>query len=72
VSRGASRRPASPAASGLGRREALSILGLEEGADRAAVRAAHARLMRTAHPDAGGTAGLAAQINAARDLLLKS
>ena len=28
------------------------------------------RLMRAVHPDKGGTAGLAAQLNAARDRLL--
>ena len=70
--RGPGRTMAQPPAEGISRRQALSILGLEEGADRSAVQAAYARLMRKAHPDAGGTAGLAAQINAARDVLLKS
>ena len=31
---------------------------------------AHRRLMRTAHPDQGGSAWLASGLNAARDLLL--
>jgi curved DNA-binding protein CbpA len=35
------------------------------------VRAAYARLIQMAHPDKGGTAGLAAQLNAARDRLIK-
>ncbi|SHJ18378.1 hypothetical protein SAMN02745194_01969 [Roseomonas rosea] len=50
--------------------EALAILGLEEGASEAEIRAAHARLMRSAHPDAGGSDWLAARLNAARDALL--
>ncbi|WP_309092586.1 DnaJ domain-containing protein, partial [Phenylobacterium sp.] len=50
--------------------EARRILGVEEGASRAEIQAAYTRLMRMAHPDKGGTAGLAAQLNAARDRLL--
>ncbi|HWT10222.1 MAG TPA: hypothetical protein VN329_13725 [Roseomonas sp.] len=64
-------RDAPPAAEGpMDRAEALAVLGLAEGADEAAIRAAHRRLMRTAHPDQGGSAWLAARLNAARDLLL--
>jgi hypothetical protein len=51
--------------------EAYRILGLEPGADEEAVREAHRRLMRHTHPDAGGSAWLAARVNAAKDLLLK-
>jgi hypothetical protein len=50
--------------------EARSILGLDADATPPEIRAAHKRLMRMAHPDAGGTSGLAAQLNAARDRLL--
>lgn len=51
--------------------EARSVLGVEDGATPAEIKAAYSRLMRMAHPDKGGTAGLAAQLNAARDRLLK-
>ena len=50
--------------------DARSILGVAEGATPAQIRAAHKRLIRMAHPDKGGTSGLAAQLNAARDRLL--
>ena len=69
--RRAPRRPAPPRAPGLSRREAASLLGVEEGASAAEVEAAHRRLMRRAHPDVGGTAGLAAQLNAAREAMLQ-
>jgi len=55
----------------LGLKEARDLLGVSETASKAEVRAAYNRLMRMAHPDHGGTAGLAAQLNAARDRLLK-
>jgi hypothetical protein len=61
---------AAPHSGTMTRAEALEILGLAEGADEDAIRAAHRRLMRSAHPDQGGSAWLAARINAARDLLL--
>ena len=51
--------------------EARQILGVQEGASKAEVQAAYSRLMRRAHPDVGGTQGLAAQLNAARDRLLQ-
>ena len=51
--------------------EARSILGVGENATAEEVQAAYSRLMRMAHPDKGGTDGLAAQLNAARDRLLR-
>lgn len=51
-------------------REALEVLGLADGADIAAVHAAHRRLMRVADPDAGGSPYLASRIDAARDVLV--
>lgn len=49
---------------------ARALLGLSPDADAAEIRAAHRRLIASVHPDRGGTEALAAQINAARDLLL--
>jgi hypothetical protein len=64
-------RAAAPASSGMSLNEARSILGVGPEASVGDIRAAHARLIRMAHPDVGGTTGLAAQLNAARDRLLK-
>ncbi|MBB5987821.1 molecular chaperone DnaJ [Sphingobium lignivorans] len=55
----------------LSRAEAAELLGVTPDADRDAIIAAHRRLIARNHPDAGGSAGLAARLNAARDLLLK-
>jgi hypothetical protein len=51
--------------------EACAILGVGMDADRGQIEAAWRRMMLRAHPDHGGSSGLAAQINAARDCLLK-
>lgn len=53
------------------REEALAVLGLEGSPDREAVVRAHRRIMQRCHPDHGGSAHLAAQVNAARDRLLE-
>ncbi len=63
---------AAPGGSGMSLAEARSILGVSEAAQKPEIDAAYRRLMQRAHPDAGGSAGLAAQLNAARDRLLKS
>jgi len=50
--------------------EAYQILGLQPGATRADIQLAYRRLIQRVHPDQGGSAYLAAQLNQARDLLL--
>ena len=57
---------------GMSETEARRLLGVTPTADRAEVQAAWRRLMARAHPDQGGTQGLAEQLNQARDRLLKS
>lgn len=57
--------------SGMTPDEAYQVLGLKPGATEAEIRAAHHRLMRTAHPDSGGSDWLATRVNQARDVLLR-
>ena len=54
----------------MDRAEALKILGLDEGCSEEDVILAHRRLMQKLHPDHGGNAYLAAQLNEARQVLL--
>jgi hypothetical protein len=62
--------PKAPANVGLGRTAAAATLGVAETAGRDEIEAAYRRLMFRVHPDQGGSAALAAQINAAREALL--
>lgn len=50
---------------------ALEILGLEAGASQEQIQQRYRQLMLGVHPDKGGSGYLAAQINQARDVLLK-
>jgi DnaJ family protein C protein 19 len=51
--------------------EAAKLLGLGSDASKDAVLDAHRRLITKVHPDAGGSAELAARINQARDVMLR-
>ena len=54
---------------GMSPQDARAILGVGPQAGAAEVQAAYRRLIKTVHPDKGGTRGLAAQLTAARDVL---
>jgi hypothetical protein len=58
-------------AGAMTQQEAYEILGLQPGASEQAIREAHRSLMKRIHPDAGGTSGLAARVNQAKDVLVK-
>jgi len=58
------------AASAMRPSEARALLGIDAGATLDEIRAAHRRLIAKVHPDAGGSAGLATRVNAARDALI--
>ena len=64
------RQSAAARASGMSKKEAYQILGLQPDASDAEVRDAHRRLMKQVHPDHGGSAALAAKINEAKDQIL--
>lgn len=51
--------------------EACQLLGLAKGASREEVARAHRSVMKTAHPDHGGSTDLAARVNEAKDVLMR-
>jgi TPR repeat protein len=50
--------------------QALEVLGISSGETKQGVRVRYHQLIKCLHPDVGGSAYLARQLNAARDLLL--
>lgn len=64
-------RALAPRSEALSDKEARAILGVSADATVQDINAAWKRLMARAHPDQGGTEGLASRLNAARDHLLK-
>src|SRR3954447_119472 len=59
---GQGRESPSPSSPDVSVEEAYAILGLAPGAEPAAIREAHHRLMKQLHPDHGGTDYLAGKI----------
>jgi len=61
--------PPTPSPAEMSERDAREMLGVDDQAGPDEIEAAYRRLIRRVHPDLGGAAGLAAQLNAARSRL---
>jgi hypothetical protein len=65
------RRQGSGAGSAMTPADARRLLDVPGDASPEEIRTAHRRLVARVHPDVGGSADLTAQVNAARDMLLR-
>ena len=54
----------------MSKKEALEILGLQEGASREQIIKSHQKLVKKNHPDLGGSDWVTKKLNQARDILL--
>lgn len=68
----AGRPHTAPSSDEMSLEQARAMLGVGPAATPQEIKAAYARLIRRVHPDVGGAPGLAAQLNLARDRLLKA
>lgn len=64
--------PPAPVKAAMKKEEAASVLGVSVKATPDEIRQAHKKLIAQLHPDKGGTDYLAAQINDARAVLMKT
>jgi len=60
----------SSSSSSMTRSEALDVLSLKEGASEDEIKASYRDLMRSAHPDHGGSEWMATKLNEAKQVLL--
>ncbi len=66
-------QPPPPSSNGdMDENSAYAVLGLSPGATKEEVIQAHRKMMQKVHPDRGGSDYLAAQINQAKELLIRN